>query len=303
MPKKDREVSVRGIYQFIKTNHDKHHVRTMCRLLDVSPSGYYAWLKKPVSDHDNEDKRLLRLIRASFAASQGAYGAPRVFLDLREAGETCSKHRVARLMQENNIRVQGGYRTRRYAASTSKPAELIPNLVNRNFDVSKPNRIWVTDITYIRTWEGWLYLAIVMDLFSRKIIGWATRQTMHRELVLDAAMMAVKKRRPQETIMHSDQGSQYGSDDWRRFCLSNSLKPSMSRRGNCWDNAVAESFFSSLKKERIKKRIYKNRDLATNDISDYIELFYNPIRRHQHLGGVSPEEFEAVAKQWQSSVE
>ena len=297
MPKKDREVSVRGIYQFIKTNHDKHHVRTMCRLLDVSPSGYYAWLKKPASDHDNEDKRLLRLIRASFAASQGAYGAPRVFLDLREAGETCSKHRVARLMQENNIRVQGGYRTRRYAASTSKPAELIPNLVNRNFDVSKPNRIWVTDITYIRTWEGWLYLAIVMDLFSRKIIGWATRQTMHRELVLDAAMMAVKKRRPQETIMHSDQGSQYGSDDWRRFCLSNSLKPSMSRRGNCWDNAVAESFFSSLKKERIKKRIYKNRDLATNDILDYIELFYNPIRRHQHLGGVSPEEFEAAAKQ------
>ena len=302
MPKKDREVSVRGIYQFIKTNHDKHHVRTMCRLLDVSPSGYYAWLKKPVSDHDNEDKRLLRLIRASFAASQGAYGAPRVFLDLREAGETCSKHRVARLMQENNIRVQGGYRTRRYAASTSKPAELIPNLVNRNFDVSKPNRIWVTDITYIRTWEGWLYLAIVMDLFSRKIIGWATRQTMHRELVLDAAMMAVKKRRPQETIMHSDQGSQYGSDDWRRFCLSNSLKPSMSRRGNCWDNAVAESFFSSLKKERIKKRIYKNRDLATNDISDYIELFYNPIRRHQHLGGVSPEEFEAVGKAVLNSV-
>ena len=140
------------------------------------PSGYYAWLKKPVSDHENEDKRLLRLIRASFAASQGAYGAPRVFLDLREAGETCSKHRVARLMQENNIRVQGGYRTRRYAASTSKPAELIPNLVNHNFDVSRPNRIWVTDITYIRTWEGWLYLAIVMDLFSRKIIGWATRK-------------------------------------------------------------------------------------------------------------------------------
>ena len=215
-----------------------------------------------------------------------------MFLDLREAGETCSKHRVARLMRENNIRAQGGYRTRRYV--TGKPDVLIPNLVKRNFDVSKPNRIWVTDITYIRTWEGWLYLAIVMDLFSRKIVGWATRQTIHRELVLDAVMMSVKKRRPRATIIHSDQGSQYGSDDWRQFCLSTGLEPSMSRRGNCWDNAVAESFFSSLKKERVKKHIYKNRDIATKDISDYIESFYNPIRRHQHLGGVSPEEFEAA---------
>jgi putative transposase len=288
----NRDLNVRRKYQFIKANGDKHSIRTMCRLLNVAPSGYYAWLKKPISDREKEDKRLLKLIRVSFAASQGVYGAPRVFLDLREAGETCSKHRVARLMRENNIRAQGGYRTRRYV--TGKPDVLIPNLVKRNFDVSKPNRIWVTDITYIRTWEGWLYLAIVMDLFSRKIVGWATRQTIHRELVLDAVMMSVKKRRPRATIIHSDQGSQYGSDDWRRFCLSNGLEPSMSRRGNCWDNAVAESFFSSLKKERVKKHIYKNRDIATKDISDYIESFYNPIRRHQHLGGVSPEEFEAA---------
>ena len=292
MSKMNRDLNVRRKYQFIKANGDKHSIRTMCRLLNVAPSGYYAWLKKPISDREKEDKRLLKLIRVSFAASQGVYGAPRVFLDLREAGETCSKHRVARLMRENNIRAQGGYRTRRYV--TGKPDVLIPNLVKRNFDVSKPNRIWVTDITYIRTWEGWLYLAIVMDLFSRKIVGWATRQTIHRELVLDAVMMSVKKRRPRATIIHSDQGSQYGSDDWRRFCLSNGLEPSMSRRGNCWDNAVAESFFSSLKKERVKKHIYKNRDIATKDISDYIESFYNPIRRHQHLGGVSPEEFEAA---------
>lgn len=140
-------------------------------------------------------------------------------------------------MRENEIRAQPGYRTRRYIAG--KPAELIPNLVKRSFEVSKPNRVWVSDITYIRTWEGWLYLAIVMDLFSRKIVGWAIRSTVHRDLVLDAIMMAVKERHPQETIIHSDQGSQYGSGDWRRFCLSNSLKPSMSRRGNCWDNAVA----------------------------------------------------------------
>ena len=284
--------SVRRKYEFIKANQKKYDTRMMCRLLGVARSGYYAWLRKPNSNRELEDKRLLRLIRASFDASQGVYGAPRVFLDLREAGETCSKHRVARLMREKNIRAQPGYRTRRYISG--KPAVLIPNLVKRNFEVSKPNRVWVSDITYIRTWEGWLYLAIVMDLFSRKIVGWATRSTIHRDLVLDAVMMSVKERQPQETIIHSDQGSQYGSDDWRRFCLSNGLKPSMSRRGNCWDNAVAESFFGSLKKERIKKRIYRNRDDATADVLDYIESFYNSERRHQHIGGVSPETFETT---------
>jgi putative transposase len=143
----------------------------MCRLLGVAPSGYYARLKKPMSDRAKEDARLLRLIRASFKASQGVYGDPRVFLDLREAGETCSKHRVARLMRENGIRAQAGYRTRRYIAG--KPTELIPNLVKRNFKVSHPDKVWVTDITYVRTWEGWLYLAVVLDLFSRKVISWA----------------------------------------------------------------------------------------------------------------------------------
>lgn len=224
----------------------------MCRLLGVAPSGYYAWLNEPKSNRAREDERLLKLIRASFKASQGIYGAPRVFLDLREAGESCSKHRVARLMRVNGIRAVPGYRTRRYVSG--KPAELIPDLLKRKFEVSQPDRIWVTDITYIRTWEGWLYLAIVMDLFSRKVIGWATRQTVHKELVLDAVLMAVRRRRPQGTIIHSDQGSQYGSDSWRRFCRTNKLEPSMSRRGNCWDNAVAESFFGSLKKEQIKKK-------------------------------------------------
>jgi len=294
MSKKPQSGYVRRAYEFIKANETKHAVLTMCRLLNVTRSGYYAWLKNPVSNRAQEDQRLLRLIRASFIASHGIYGAPRIFLDLREAGETCSKHRVARLMRLNSIRALPGFHVRRHVAG--KPAALIPNLVKRNFDVTHPNRIWVTDITYIRTWEGWLYLAIVMDLFSRKIIGWATRPTIHRELVLDAVMMAVRKRQPRRTIIHSDQGSQYGSDDWRRFCLTNRLEPSMSRRGNCWDNAVAESFFGSLKKELIKKRIYKNRDLAKADIADYIESFYNRTRRHQHIGGVSPEDFEIAAK-------
>jgi putative transposase len=197
-------------------------------------------------------------------------------------------------MRINGIRAVRGYRTRQHSAA--KLPALIPNFLQRNFTVSKPNTAWVTDITYIRTWQGWLYLAVVMDLFSRKIIGWSTAPTIARELVLNAVMIAVRQRQPKRALIHSDQGSQYGSDDWRRFCKSNGLEPSMSRRGNCWDNAVAESFFSSLKKERIKKRIYKNRETAATDISDYIDVFYNKTRRHSHLGGVSPEMFEAATR-------
>jgi len=285
---------VRRAYEFIKANQHEHSVITMCRVLGVQRSGYYEWLQKPISNRAQEDARLLRLIRASFVASHGIYGAPRVFLDLREAGETCSKHRVARIMRSNGIRAVRGYRNRSH--TTTRPSPPIPNFLQRNFTVSKPNTAWVTDITYIRTWQGWLYLAVVMDLFSRKIIGWSTKATIARELILDAVMMAVQRRRPKQAIIHSDQGSQYGSDDWRRFCKSNGLEPSMSRRGNCWDNAVAESFFSSLKKERVKKQIYKNREIATAEISAYIDTFYNKMRRHSHLGGVSPDAFEAAAR-------
>ncbi len=283
---------VRRTYQFIEDHKRQYTVHAMCRVLEVAPSGYYEWLLQPVSNRAKADARLLRLIRASFVASHGIYGSPLVFLELREAGETCSKQRVMRLMRENNLRALHGYRTRRVAVS--KPSVLIPNVLQRQFTVTRPNKAWVTDITYIRTWQGWLYLAVVMDLFSRMIIGWSTSPTLHRELVLDAIMKAVRHRRPHRTLIHSDQGTQYGSDAWRRFCKSNHLEPSMSRRGNCWDNAVAESFFSSLKKERIKKHIYKNRELAIADISEYIESFYNRTRRHSHLGGLSPEPFEAA---------
>lgn len=284
---------VRAIYAFIKAHRDQYSLQMMCRVLDVAPSGYYEWLQQPISNRAQEDARLLRLIRASFVASHGIYGAPRVFLDLREAGETCSKHRVARLMREANLRALHGYRIRRWAVG--KPSVLIPNILQRQFTMTQPNKAWVTDITYIRTWQGWLYLAVVLDLFSRKIVGWSARSTIHRELVLDAVLMAVRRRRrPRGTVIHSDQGTQYGSDAWRRFCRSNHLEPSMSRKGNCWDNAVAESFFSSLKKERIKKQIYKNRELALADVADYIETFYNQTRRHSYLGGVSPDQFEAA---------
>jgi putative transposase len=197
-------------------------------------------------------------------------------------------------MRVHNIRALGGYRMPRY--KPNKTSELVPNTLQREFTAEHPNRAWVTDITYIRTWEGWLYLAVVVDLFSRKVIGWATKPTLARDLVLDAVLMAIRHRRPRNTLIHSDQGCQYGSDAWRRFCRAHHLEPSMSRRGNCWDNAVAESFFGSLKKERIKKRIYKTREIATADIRDYIDSFYNRVRRHSHLGGVSPEVFEAAAR-------
>jgi putative transposase len=281
----------RQVYEFMRLHRRQFDVRLMCRVLEVTPSGYYAWLKQPQSHQTADNARLLKLIRASFDAT-GIYGSPRVFLDLREAGETCSKHRVARLMRANKTRPVRGYSQK--PKSGSKPSEIAPNVLQRQFDVDKPNTAWVSDITYIRTCEGCLYLAVVLDLFSRRIVGWAVAPTIGRGLVLDAVLMATRRRRPKKTIIHSDQGSQYGSDDWQRFCRTNGLIPGMSRRGNCWDNAVAESFFSSLKKEHVKKKIYKTRSIAREAIAEYIETFYNPTRRHSHLGGVSPAAFEAA---------
>jgi putative transposase len=266
----------------------------MCRILEVAASGFYAWVHKPLSDREIEDERLLVLIREAYTASGGIYGSPRVFLDLREAGERIGRKRVARIMRMHRIRAIRGYKKPRNVVSL--PSVLAPDRLQRQFTVDHPDHAWVTDITYIRTWEGWLYLAVVMDLHSRMIIGWSMQPTLARDLVLDALLMAVWKRKPkQPVIVHSDQGSQYGSDDWARFCKSHKLDPSMSRRGNCWDNAVAESFFSSLKKERIRKKVYRTRSLAKSDIFEYIEMFYNRTRRHSHLGGISPEAFEAAS--------
>jgi putative transposase len=198
-------------------------------------------------------------------------------------------------MREHRIRAIRGYKKPRHLVGV--PSVIAPNRLQRQFTVDQPDSAWVTDITYIRTWEGWLYLAVVMDLHSRKIVGWSMQPTLARGIVVDALLMAVWKRKPKErVVVHSDQGSQYGSDDWLRFCKAHKLDPSMSRRGNCWDNAVAESFFSSLKKERIRRKIYRTRTLARADIFDYVEMFYNRTRRHSHLGGVSPEAFENASK-------
>jgi putative transposase len=266
----------------------------MCRVLRVHRSGYYAWRKKPLSDRAVEDRRLLTMIKASHESTDGVYGYPRVFKDLREAGETCGRHRVARIMKVHGVK--GVVVRKRPRYKTGTPSHLAPNRLDREFTVDAPNRAWVTDITYIRTWQGGLYLAAVMDLYSRRIVGWSMKRSLHRDIVLDAILMAVRRRRPrQQVVVHSDQGTQYGSDDWHRFCRDHSLAPSMSRRGNCWDNAVAESFFGSLKRERVNRRNYKTVGEARVDVFDYIEMFYNPKRRHSHIGGVSPEAFERAS--------
>jgi len=205
---------------------------------------------------------LLAHIKAIHAETRGAYGWPRVWRELRGRNIRVGKERVRKMMKDNAIMARG---KRKYKATTNSNHGLpvSDNLLNRNFSPEQPDRVWTGDITYIPTDEGWLYLAVVIDLFSRQVVGWAMGERMTRGLVIDALTMAWFRRRPAEgLIFHSDQGSQYGSDDWRRFCRTNHLEPSMSRRGNCWDNAVAESFFASLKKERIKKRIYNNRDQA-----------------------------------------
>lgn len=263
----------------------------MCRALGVSHSGYYAWLVRPPSNRSIEDRRLLQLIRESHEASGKIYGSPRIWFDLLELGERVGRNRVARIMRVNKIRAQRGYKRPGYRYH--KPAVAAPNRLQQQFTIDYPDAAWVTDITYIRTYEGWLYLAVVMDLYSRKIIGWSMKSTLAKEIVLDALLMAVWRRNPkQEVIIHSDQGSQYGSDEWNRFCSTNGLVPSMSRRGNCYDNAAVESFFSSLKKEKIRRYIFKTREQARAEIFDYIEVFYNRARRHQHLGNISPEAYE-----------
>ena len=282
-------------YAFIDAHRSHHGIAPMCWVLRVARSGFYAWVHRPLSERAKQDQRLLELIRASWVASGGIYDSPRIYRDLREAGERLGRKRVARIMRENRIRAIRAYKRPRHHAG--RAAAIAPNRLEQNFDVDRPDEAWVTDITYVRTWQGWLYLAVVIDLYSRMVVGWSMKASLARELVLDALLMAVWKRRPsQEVIVHSDQGCQYGSDDWLRLCRANNLTTSMSRRGNCYDNAVAESFFSCLKKERIRKKTYRTRVQARADLFDYIEVFYNRKRRHSHIGGISPMAFDAAAR-------
>jgi len=265
----------------------------MCRVLRVHRSGFYAWLDKPESEREQADQRLAERIRAVHEEYSGSYGSPRICRELRESGETCGKNRVARLMKANRIRAERRYRRPKYRYS--KPSLVTPNRLGQDFDVAGPDRVWVTDITYIQTSEGWLYLTVVIDLFSRRVVGWSMGSTITTDLAMKALLNAIWRRRPKsKVIVHSDQGSQFSSDAWNRFCRDHNIERSMSRRGNCYDNAVVESFFSSLKKERIRRKTYLTRDEARADIFDYIEVFYNRTRRHSKLGMLSPVDFEEV---------
>ena len=276
----------------MRSHEQEFRVRSMCRVLGVHPGGDYAWRRAPMSARAKEDQRVLGLIKQSWLESGSVYGYRKVTRDLRDLGERCGKHRVARLMRDEGLRAQVGY-GRRPGMRGGKPAVVADNHLARQFDPDAANRAWVTDITYIRTHEGWLYLAAVLDLFSRKIVGWSMGSTMHTDLVLQALMMAVWRRKPKAGLLvHSDQGTQFTGHDWQDFLKTHGLVSSMSRRGNCHDNAVAESFFQLLKRERIKRRIYATRDEAKTDVFDYIEMFYNPRRQHGHNDGLSPVEFE-----------
>ncbi|HIH9016584.1 MULTISPECIES: IS3 family transposase [Enterobacteriaceae] len=292
--KKSRGVlrkAVRLRYAFIRDNTCCWPVRLLCRVLDVHPSGFYAWLQQPHSQRHQADLRLTGQIKQFWLESGCVYGYRKIHLDLRDSGQQCGVNRVWRLMKRVGIKAQVGYRSPR--ARKGEASIVSPNRLQRQFNPDAPDKRWVTDITYIRTHEGWLYLAVVVDLFSRKIIGWSMQSRMTKDIVLNALLMAVWRRNPQKQVLvHSDQGSQYTSHEWQSFLKSHGLEGSMSRRGNCHDNAVAESFFQLLKRERIKKKIYATREEARSDIFDYIEMFYNSKRRHGSSDQMSPTEYE-----------
>ena len=268
----------------------------MCRCLQVHPSGYYAWQRSPLSNWAQEDNRQIELIRKAWTDSGKVYGYRKLHDDLCDQGEKCCPNRVARLTKLAGIKAQIGYK-RRPGQYSGKPSLVVDNTLDRQFDVEMPDQFWVTDITYIKTQEGFAYLAIVIDLYSRRVIGWSLQSRPTTELVLQALLAAVWRRKPKHrVVVHSDQGSQFTSMDWSSFLKAHNLEHSMSRRGNCHDNAVVESFFNLLKRERVRRRVYKTRDEARRDMFDYIEMFYNPKRKHVRNGMLSPVEYERRQK-------
>ena len=279
-------------YAFIEAHRAEFSVRSMCRVLMVHFSGFYAWIKQPLSPRGQEDGRQTDLIRQAWSDSGKVYGYRKLHDDLRDQGETCSQNRVARLASLAGIAAQIGYK-RRPGRYDGKPAVVADNTLDRQFEVDTPDRVWVTDITYIKTHEGWSYLSVVIDLFSRRVVGWSMQSRMTTDLALQALLSAVWRRKPKTKVMiHSDQGSQFTSKEWQSFLSKHNLIASMSRRGNCHDNAVAESFFQLLKRERIRRRTYLTRDAARQDVFDYIEMFYNPNRKHTNNSMLSPVDYE-----------
>ena len=264
----------------------------MCRVLGMAPSRYYEWQREQQSERAREEAELLVSIRRIFALYRGRYGAPRVHDQLRREGVRVSRKRVARLMREAGLRAKG---RRKYKATTdSNHAQPVaPNLLQRDFHAERPDAVWVSDITYIWTRQGWMYLAVILDLYSRKVVGWSLAERMTAALVCNALSAAARLRRPKPgLVFHSDRVSQYASHAFRRRLWRYRMRQSMSRKGDCWDNAVAESFFATLKKELIRDRVIETRDAARAEVFEYIEVFYNRQRAHSLLDYETPDAFE-----------
>lgn len=266
----------------------------MCRVLGVSRSGYYAWLVRPESERSCSNRSLLSKIRIVYHRSHRIYGSPRVTKELRESGHCCGEQRVARLMRRHGIKAKT-VRKFRVTTNSKHNHTVAENLLARRFTVACPNAVWVSDITYIWTTEGWLYLAAVMDLYARRIVGWAMSHRIDGELTLAALRQALTHRRPSAGLIHhSDRGKQYAADDYQKLLRDHGAVGSMSRKGNCWDNAPMESFFGTLKQELVYQERFVTRDDAKAKIFEYIEVFYNRQRRHSSAGSLSPVEFERL---------
>lgn len=282
-------------YQFIRAHREQFHLTTLCHVLRVSPSGFYAWLQDPLGRRGREAERWARQIRELFLASRRTYGSRRIHRLLRQRwGAGISRRRVRRLMRQLGLYPQ---RRRRFRVTTDSHHgfAIHPNLLDRQFSVDAVNRVWVADLTYIWTDEGWLYLATLVDLFSRKVVGWSMSETLESTITQDALRMALADRHPAPGLIHhSDRGVQYACGAYQELLQQAGAQPSMSRKGNCWDNAVAESFFATLKKEWIYRKKFATRAEARREIFDYIEVFYNRQRLHTVLDYRSPVEFEAV---------
>lgn len=281
-------------YAFVARHRPIWSVSRMCRLLAVSRSGFHEWHERSPSARLLEDERLTARIRSFHLLSNRSYGSPRIWRDLVEAGERVGENRVARLMRRAGIEALRRRKRRPVDEGVRPECAIAGNVLDRDFEAPAPNQKWVADFTYIDTAEGWLYLAVVLDLFSRRVVGWSMRSEMTAQLVMDALTMALWRRgRPKELMHHSDQGSQYSSEDFQHMLAHHGIACSMSRKGDCWDNAAMESFFASLKKEHVYiKPRYRTRDEARADIFEYIEGFYNSQRRHSKLGQISPADFE-----------
>lgn len=280
-------------FSFIARHRGVWQTRLLCQTLQVSRGGFYEWMSRPEAPRTQANRQLVVHIRTSFEQSDRTYGSRRVWRDLRAWGHRCGWHRVARLMAKEGLKARAKRRRLPFDAGHRPENAIAANLLDRQFEAERPNQRWVADFTYIWTDEGWLYVAVVLDLFSRRIVGWSMSSTMTTQFVTDALLMALWRRgTPEQLLHHSDQGSQYQSEQFQRLLSDQGITCSMSRQGNVWDNSAMESFFSSLKTERVNRKQYHSRDDAKADVFDYIERFYNPRRRHSTIGYLSPMEFE-----------